>query len=57
MATHMRMVMIVFRNSLEDDMLARLVRGLAAFRDTARARQDGATMPLRVFVCQCDQAL
>jgi hypothetical protein len=105
MATHMRMVMIVFRNSLEDDVLAvlrgldviaytdlpkvfgvgeagmafhsftwpgfnsmilaaledsdaaRLVRGLAAFRDTARARQDGATIPLRVFVLPCDQAL
>ena len=54
MATDMQMVMIVFRNSLE---AARLVRGLAAFRDTARARQDGATIPLRVFVLPCDQAL
>jgi len=63
MATDMQMVMIVFRNSLEDEVLledsdaARLVRGLAAFRDTTRARQDGATIPLRVFVLPCDQAL
>jgi hypothetical protein len=105
MATDMQMVMIVFRNSLEDDVLAvlraldvvaytdfpkvfgvgeagmafhsftwpgfnsmilaaledsdaaRLVRGLAAFRDSARARQDGAAIPLRAFVFPCDQAV
>jgi hypothetical protein len=105
MATDMQMVMIVFRNSLEDEVLAvlrgldviaytdlpkvfgvgeagmafhsfvwpgfnsiilaaledgdaaRLVRGLVTFRDAARARQDGATIPLRVFVLPCDQAL
>jgi hypothetical protein len=43
--------------ALEDRDAARLVRGLVTFHDTARARQDGATIPLRVFVLPCDQAL
>jgi hypothetical protein len=101
----MQMVMIVFRNSLEKDVLAvlreldvaaytdlpkvfgvgeagmafhsftwpgfnsmilaalddvhasQLVRALENFRDSARARQEGATIPLRVFVLPCTQAI
>jgi hypothetical protein len=43
--------------ALDDPDARQLARALEDFRDAAQARQDGATIPLRVFVLPCTQAV
>jgi len=43
--------------ALDDQRATRLVKRLVAFRDRSAARQRARSIPLRVFVLPCRQAL
>lgn len=44
-------------SALENDQADQVIAGLRAFRDTLSRNQQGAKIPLRVFVLPCEQVV